>query len=488
MKDSAGTKQDESTSPVARPTWRFSGRRGTPVHLREQAPQTLPPEIRKAVTQLARERAGESAPAADAKPVRATSDLKLGRQERQAPPVAAAPLPVERRNRDAAEPAVQTSHIPAATAPIAEPTLETLAPEPAAPVAEPADVVAAEASATPADAAAVTDTPVAGDATPSAKPSKLTAAERKRIAKAKAKAKAKAQRSAKKDSDGAAAAERARRLFARGRDVDANAAAVIEPAVEPVPIAETPNLDAPLPPDVSDLPDVIPSIDAIDETEPASFPTLEPAASTDASTAAEAPPERDAELAVPTSIADVDLGAGATLEPATVDADVESPAMEPALATETAAQAAWELGRLPFLLQDPAAASPDPVEPARPAAIWDTAASDEPKVEPIEALAPAAPQRTKLQPIDWLPVGTRPTPAPIELDMPRRTAPDSIQRLGAPLEVPRDTHSLARAGARDGMTADARATEARRRISRRRAELDDLVASLAGLGSGRRDA
>ena len=112
----------------------------------------------------------------------------------------------------------------------------------------------------------------------------------------------------------------------------------------------------------------------------------------------------------------------------------------------------------------------------------------EPTFEPrVEAPEPA-PVRTSLQPIDWLPVGPQPTPAPIEpIDMPRRTAPDAIQRLGAPLEVPRD-RSLARAGAREGMTANARTAEARRRISRRRAELDDLVESLAGLGSGRRDA
>lgn len=464
MKDSARTQQDESTSPVARPTWRFSGRRGTPVHQREQAPQTLPPEIRKAVTQLARERAGESAPAADARPVRTSSELKLGRQDHRTPPVAAAPMPVERRNRDVAEPAVPTSHIPAATAPTEEPTLETVALEPSTAVDMP------DAPASPAVATVATDAPVAADATKREESSKLTTAERKKVAKAKAKARAKAQRSAKKEPEGEAAADRSRRLFARGRDVAADAAAVVEPAVQPTveptaapaPAAKAPAIDAPPPPDVGDLPDVIPSIDAIDETEPASFPSIEPGVTGEA-----------------------------------VDAEMT---MEPALAIETAAQAAWELGRLPFLLRDPGPPTPEPVE-ARPTAIRDTTPAVIDAAPSVDVAAPSLertldsseptqqrPQRASLQPIDWLPVGTRPTPAPIEpVDMPRRAAPDAIQRLGAPLELPRDDRARARASTREGMTAIARTTEARRRISRRRAELDELVTSLAGLGSGRRD-
>ena len=626
MKDSARTKQDDSTNPVERPTWRFTGRRGTPVHLRDQAPQTLPPEIRKAVTQLARERAGESAPAPDAKPVRAVSNLKLERQDGQAPPVAGAPMPVERRNRrETSEPVVATSHIPAATAPIAEATWDAVS-EPAVvaielppieapvetaaegPVELPATVDLPAAVEAPVDVPAVADVPditptaeavaraiadatpavevedavvadadavatPSADATPaepahvaaatpgdakSAKRSKLTAAERKKLAKARAKAKAKAERAAKKDADGVAAADRARRLFARGRDVDAAAAATVEPtmgdATVEVPTAEAPatpapavqqpaleapgldspftdspstdspvadsqlefpapdslSVDSPLPPDVADLPDVVPSLDSIDDAAPSSFPALEPAAwgevdadagaTTDASS--EAAPTPELELTVPTSIADVDLGAGVAVDSAT-EADLAPELFEPALATETASQAAWELGRLPFLLQDPTPTAHE-TDIEQEVAVWDVApsaiarpvrtdetfepaaATFQPSIEPIDEPMPL---RSSLQPIDWLPVGAAPTPAPIEpMDMPRRTAPDAIQRLGAPLEVPREDHSLVRAGAREGMTANSRTAEARRRISRRRAELDDLVESLAGLGSGRRDA
>lgn len=593
MKDSARTKQDESNGPVERPTWRFTGRRGTPVHLRDQAPQTLPPEIRKAVTQLARERAGESAPAADAKPVRAVSDLKLGRSDGQAPPVAGASLPVERRNRsERSEPSVPTSHIPAATAPIAEPVFEPIVAPAVEPLAEPvaaaveASVVesvpeepVAEpmaepvASATPEPVAETTPEPVAeigsepaaaadtaevaeeskpveaSKPTASAKRAKLSAADRKKLAKSRAKAKAKAERAAKKDSDGDAAAEKARRLFARGRDIPAEAAATVEPVVEPVveptmepanepanePAIETPQVasaapveapdepasplpaaetapeaetaDSPAPPIVSDLPDVIPSLDAIDIQEPLTFPTLEPAAawgdtaSTEAPTPTEEPATTD--LAVPASIADVDLGAVVATDAAAEESAAAFEVLEPALAMESASQAAWELGRLPFLVHDPtpewlepASARQDIVWDVEPAAIARPARTDEtaepaavtvpPSIDPVDAWVEAAPQPATLRQIDWLPVGVEPAPAPIEIDLPRRAAPDAIQRLDAPLEVPRPDHALARAGAREGMTANARTAEARRRIARRRAELDEVVESLVGLGSGRR--
>ncbi len=255
---------------------------------------------------------------------------------------------------------------------------------------------------------------------------------------------------------------------------------------------------------MSDLPDVIPSLDSIDDALPPSLPALEPAAWGEVETVASTSPDQHAtsDLAVPESIADIDLGASSAVDVQPESHDVLE-VLEPALATESAAQAAWELGRLPFLLHEPAPATTESDLEQR-TAIWDVAPADIatpirtdetfeppaatvlPSIEPVDEPAPL---RSSLQPIDWLPVGAQPTPAPIEpIDLPRRTAPDAIQRLGAPLEVPSRDEYLARAGAREGMTANARTAEARRRISRRRAELDDLVDSLAGLGSGRRDA
>ncbi len=675
MKDSARPKQDDSATPVERPSWRFSGRRGTPVHLREQAPETLPPEIRKAVTQLARERAGETSPAGDSKPPRSSSNagLNLSRTEgAQTPPVAAAPMPVERRaDRGSATPAVPTSHIPAvATTPIvpqaagdvpapnaeaisttepaaaasAQPDPPTLETDPVAeqteaaaepePVAEVAAVAGPAAVAEPSAAAPEPVTEQSGPSTTKdsttpvaertdsddgaavepaesnadvakvdvaqanvaqvdvakadAKREQVTAAERKKRAKARAKARAKQQRERKKASTGGT--DKSRRLFARGRDVDASATAEVEPlspeaeaaldvttpleaepsktsdtaptgkpttwkpktartadadvttsgadsgsSTDPAPVADA----APQP--VDDLPDLVPSLDGIDEVTPHSFPAIEQDAVGDDT--AETGTEPHVEPAVPTALADADhatleVTAEATDESTpsgTADADADATATttstidapDPTLAAESAAQAAWELGRLPFLLHErvtEADASPESstIEPvtweiattpdasqsdrtrqaaptedpwALPAASA-TATADEPTAIPTSREArpepstwdEPVPSRSSLRPIDWLPVGSQPTPAPIEpIDVPRAPAPDAIRRLEAPLELPQSTRAHAHAGAREGSTPNSRAADARRRIARRRAELDDLVHSLSGLGSGRRD-
>ena len=113
MKDSSGTKQIPAAAPTERPSWRFSGRRGTPVHMRDQAPDTLPSEIRQAVARLANDRSEKAAVPATPPPARpATSLLNLARAAQQSPPVAGAPVPVERRTRqEPATPIVTTSPI-----------------------------------------------------------------------------------------------------------------------------------------------------------------------------------------------------------------------------------------------------------------------------------------------------------------------------------------------------------------------------------------
>lgn len=127
------TASDQPGAPIARPDWRFSGRRGTPVHLREQAPATLPPEIRKAVERMAAERRTEAPAQSAPNASPATEELTFGANRAAepassgtgAPPVAGAPVPVERRAPRTAPDAVTTSIPPAvASVPLGEPAVD----------------------------------------------------------------------------------------------------------------------------------------------------------------------------------------------------------------------------------------------------------------------------------------------------------------------------------------------------------------------------
>jgi hypothetical protein len=138
-----GHDQPAPEQPIQRPLWRFSGRRGTPVHLREETPATLPKEIRQAIVQMAKERLVPQAAA----PEQATGtgqDVQPG----QAPPVAAAALPVERRGeRDSAPDAVTTSPIlppSAATEPEATQAPAPVETPPAKPKSGPRPILAGD--------------------------------------------------------------------------------------------------------------------------------------------------------------------------------------------------------------------------------------------------------------------------------------------------------------------------------------------------------
>lgn len=101
MSDSHNMPKPHRDVPVDRPSWRFSGRRGTPVHLREKTDGPLPREIREALVEITRERSQSSS--------KASSELKLPTS-----PVSAAPVPVERRSpRTPAPDAVSTYSIAA---------------------------------------------------------------------------------------------------------------------------------------------------------------------------------------------------------------------------------------------------------------------------------------------------------------------------------------------------------------------------------------
>ncbi|MCW2973358.1 MAG: hypothetical protein JWN72_1631, partial [Thermoleophilia bacterium] len=119
---------DTAASPApdasgeARPQWRFSGRRGTPVHLRDQprAPQ-LPEEIRQTVAQMGREAATPSVTGLGSAGVEQTNGAL--RQPRSATPastpvVAGAVVPVERRAPRTSTP-TQVSTTPLEAVPVA---------------------------------------------------------------------------------------------------------------------------------------------------------------------------------------------------------------------------------------------------------------------------------------------------------------------------------------------------------------------------------
>lgn len=373
MTDSTTPKQlNAPDSPVQRPSWRFSGRRGTPVHLRDQAPAARAARPNMSFTE---------APSAA---------VQHASSAQQSPPVAAAPVPVERRARTERQP-------------------DTVTPSPIIPPA----TTSAEASKpleAPAELHAQTVEPQGTKPTPSSAPTPS----RKRTARAKAKAKAKAR----------AKAQSKPRLLARDRTASPTEPVAIEPAplkpaaVEPVavePVAVEPT--------VADLP---------------------------------------AAIFAPLTTSPIDDAPKSTVDYPT-----------PSTGIEAGRQAAWELGRLPILLEPQ-------IEPPVEQSI-------EPIIElPREPEASSStPEPTTLQPINWRHVGRNPAPAPIPLESDdARPTPPSIEQLSQPL-----LSSGARAGARaSNMSTDdrapaVRAAQARHQVSRRRRDLDALVDKLAGIGA-----
>jgi hypothetical protein len=420
MKDSAPKTTEAPATPKERPSWRFSGRRGTPVHMREQAPANLPPEIRQAVAQMAREQVSAHATGrpgeAGAPRAAATSTLKLGGSGTQSPPVAGAPMPVERRTRSEASDQPVTTTPPEAVPapePMPAPEFEQLDTTPP-PLDEPtATSETAEATATVETETTPEQPTTAPTATAAGDEEQLSPAERRKRAKARAKARAKSGKETE--------AERKRRIFATGREVDP---ATEQVAIEPTPPAPTPE---PTPEPVAEAPTT---------PEPTTPEPLEPTS----------------------DIEDIDLG----VAPA---AAVDRATPEPVAGSEMASQAAWELGRLPILLAPAAkAAAPPPL--------------DEQPIPELEI--PAADNTSRMAPMAWQPVGPSPEPAPIETGAPRMPVPSSIARLDTPLYAPpiRRQHGAAEG---DGDSRARDAGEARARIARRRRELDELVQSLGEL-------
>jgi hypothetical protein len=419
MTESERTQPETPEAPVERPSWRFSGRRGTPVHMRERTPATLPPEIKQMVAQMAREHAGEQqaqAEGAAPKPKQAskraaTSTLRLPHDEaRQSPPVAGAPLPVERRTRsEAGDAVVSTTPIDAVPAPQQLPV--------------PDEVVALAMTA---------------DAEPAAADQRET--------KARAKARAKAEREAAEQAEGK------RRLFARGREVDPAAEEIaVEPVAEVEPTAAEP----------------IAAVEAITAVEAMADAMAERTAESQATPSPE-----------PYLLEAIDHAPSATTEP------VVTP--DPAIALEAANQAAWELGRLPFLLPQSAFDEPASAEPV--AASLD----DEPIVE-LDIPRARTEQPELLRTLDWAPVDPAAGPAPLTAEIPKHAPPAEIAALGEPLHVPRREPAdrlSARAGTRVELghgrgTLDS--ADARRRVVERRAQLDQVVAELATLAARHAD-
>lgn len=494
MSDPRSTKQSEPESPIERPTWRFSGRRGTPVHLREQAPATLPREIQQAIVQMARERTPETPAATADTPSKAAgravdvqlADAHAARTEGQSPPVAGAAVPRERRaSRAPAPDAVTTSPI-AGTA--TEPTAATEEPAvtaESAVTAEPAvDAERTEPSAASSGTAQIADTVRESDATtdsqiettplveadadaakpviPAGKKKSRSKAKARAKARAKAKAKAKASDKPSKRSTGE------RRLLAQDREVPLDEAAAIEPA----------------PPK--------------QEPTPAPSPAPTPAAPVEPAAVDELP--------------DDPFAPAATWEPA-ASPTAPIPPHDPVAGSEAARQAAWELGRLPILLEqttgpshdapeadperelEPAALEPSstPETPAAATPPRATPREDEsrgwkPRVtRPIRERQPQVQQPAELQPIDWLPLGPDPRPAPIEAPSAIRETPAAIRRLTDGLDarqtIAANHVTRARGGDDHEHAPAARAAESRHRLARRRRQLDEVVASLASISS-----
>ncbi|MCB0878057.1 MAG: hypothetical protein KDC46_03655 [Thermoleophilia bacterium] len=500
MSESGSHKQSSADQPVERPQWRFSGRRGTPVHLREQAPATLPREIQQAIVQMARERSGEVAAAAATEQQQATTTqqranrpkMYLGvaaesRGDGQSPPVAGAPMPVERRTnrRDSDTPGASPTIIGTAEVPtppvVVEPEITT------EPEAGTVPEVAPEVEVAPKPETVETEVPAAANEDAAANQStkaKATSKRRRakiRAAKARAKAKAKAARSGQSVPDAAASDEH--QILAGDREVVATDEPIaIEPS--PAPVVEH---------------------EPVVESEPVAEPepVVEPVA------------------VEPVSVEPV------VLSPAPEPAPEPSPLIallsEPSGGREAALQASWELGRLPILLEQtmppeiaiPAAAAEpiaqDDPEPApEPIAQGDPEPAPEPVAVEVTAPAPAAeapsrgwqPLRTRavpdtplepieLRPIGWqpIPTNTEPAPLPTTPDRPEQF-PAAIEQLDAGLDPRATSQSYDLARAREvevGRAPAARAADARHRVGRRRKELDQVVGQLAQLAGSRSD-
>jgi hypothetical protein len=529
MKDSSTTQQPASEPAVERPAWRFSGRRGTPVHLRDQAPATLPPEIRQAIVQMARERSGEATTPTGGTSIRTTTGPNLSGALRQSPPVAGAPLPVERRSRErTSEPVVTTSPIGPALPPDPTPALEatpaldatseaTPAPRDTPPATE-VPAVAAETPSAPELAADVEDqaatttgseteaadpAPSTEPATAAVEPAKSRTRGRDRSkSKSRAAAKVRAKARAKARRDAAADSAPKRRVLAADRVVEPVEAAIEPPMTEPV--TATPATAAPAAPS--------PDLSA----------TVEATASTHEPVTAIGGPDADA-----TDIAPI---ADAAVWTTTTTADQQSEddtwnGPSPSVATDAAGQAAWELGRLPILMTpsnlhaDADAYLASTIHDAEPdlASAWDAvAASAAPTVEPLvgrsvepeaapvdepetasdpepspmsqptPALEPAvasAPEPARMSPMHWRTPPTDPTPAPIEpLDLPHRAPPATIARLRQPLHAADEQPWASRARVREEAAPGMRSVASRRHVEDRRRDLESVLDRLAAIG------
>jgi hypothetical protein len=415
MTDSTTTQQQGPDSPIERPSWRFSGRRGTPVHLREQTPATLPREIRQVITQMSRERTSAGSTATQPTSSSARPDVSFTAPDRtgsaQNPPVAAAPMPIERRDRSRPKPDAVTSS-----------PIITSSPESSEPVNAASDL--------PSSATAAAREPESLAEQP--KPT-----DRKRRSKAKARAKARARAKAKSQS----------RVLAHDRDVPVTEPVAVEPIV----------------------------------TEPT---TTEPAAT-------------EPVVAEPIVATDTSANVGDSL-PDDVFAVIESPVEagsedgtptvpDPTIGVESAQQAAWELGRLPILLEPLEApqvasheAGPQDAELVDIPSIRFPEPDASPAASPLRERPRPAHRPVVLRPIDWLPVGPDPAPSPLFTSDPEdRVTPPSIEQLST-------TRARVRAsGTRHDDRAPAvRAAEARHQVDRRRQDLNRLVGSLTGLGTG----
>jgi hypothetical protein len=193
--------------------------------------------------------------------------------------------------------------------------------------------------------------------------------------------------------------------------------------------------------------------------------------------------------------------AEATPEPEPEIVTEESPLPPAIAAAESGRQAAWELGRLPILLDASIAPRgselPEAVEPEADPEVEQPVAAVEPTTRWTGTPSTRAREQrpVELRAIEWLPVGPDPEPAPIAgIEVPEHATPASIERLDAGLDARRAIAAKDLARAREEHAADgdrlprapaARAADARHRISRRRAELGGLVAELDALTSHR---
>jgi hypothetical protein len=435
MTDSASTPSTDPEPSAPRPAWRFSGRRGTPVHLREKAATALPKDIVETVTQLARERSGERATPATA------PRTTLGTTPTPAPQAASDAVTPEPAPEPAPEAAPAPAEIPieAVHAPVAETAPPTRSAPPVAaapmPVERRTATRAAEPTFTPMPEAPP-KSPKASRATkPMGEPVRRQAVdEQSRRAKAKARAQAKARAKAKAakarelaaveaadevDPTGPAAPVRTggrRRIFARSREI-----------VQEAPEAASETLEVP------QLDDVLVGVDVTEAApEPIAAPEPEPELVPEA--VIDARIEEVLSLPLPTPEPEI-----APESEAQPEAAASVPA--PVGAREAAEQAVFDLGKLPILLDAP-------VEPVAAIEVPD---------EPVAIDVPDEPVAVEWQ----APV---PTPA----------VPDAIQRLDTSLFVPRER-------ARDAHVKTPSPTDTRRRIEARRAELAQLVDELAAL-------